>query len=33
VLIRFADDYVIFFTHERDARRVQAVLPKRYAHL
>jgi group II intron reverse transcriptase/maturase len=30
VLIRFADDYVIFFTHERDARRVQAVLPKRF---
>ena len=30
VLIRFADDYVIVFTHERDARRVQAVLPKRF---
>jgi group II intron reverse transcriptase/maturase len=30
VLIRFADDYVILFTHERDARRVQAVLPKRF---
>ena len=30
VLIRFADDYVIFFTYERDARRVQAVLPKRF---
>lgn len=30
VLIRFADDYGILFTHERDARRVQAVLPKRF---
>ena len=30
VLIRFADDYVILFAHERDARRVQAVLPKRF---
>jgi RNA-directed DNA polymerase len=30
VLIRFADDYVILFTHERDARRVQAVLATRF---
>lgn len=30
VLIRFADDFVILFSHERDARRVQAVLPKRF---
>jgi len=30
VLIRFADDYVILFTHERDAQRVQEVLPKRF---
>ena len=30
VLIRFADDFVMLFTHERDARRVQAVLPKRF---
>ncbi len=29
-LIRFADDYVILFTSERDARRVQTVLPKRF---
>jgi group II intron reverse transcriptase/maturase len=29
-LIRFADDYVILFTNERDARRVQTVLPKRF---
>jgi len=30
VLIRFADDFVMLFTHERDARRVQAVLPERF---
>jgi group II intron reverse transcriptase/maturase len=30
VLLRFADDYVILFTHERDARRVQEVLPSRF---
>jgi len=29
-LIRYADDAVIGFTHERDARRVLAVLPKRF---
>ena len=29
VLVRFADDVVILFANERDARRVQAVLPKR----
>lgn len=29
-LIRFADDFVMLFTHERDARRVQAALPKRF---
>jgi group II intron reverse transcriptase/maturase len=29
-LIRFADDYVILFEQERDARRVQAVLGKRF---
>lgn len=29
-LIRFADDYVILFANEGDARRVQAVLPKRF---
>jgi RNA-directed DNA polymerase len=29
-LIRFADDFVILFTLERDARRVQGVLPKRF---
>jgi RNA-directed DNA polymerase len=29
-LIRFADDFVILFGHERDARRVQAVLAKRF---
>jgi RNA-directed DNA polymerase len=29
-LIRFADDYVVLFTHERDALRVQAVLAKRF---
>jgi group II intron reverse transcriptase/maturase len=29
-LIRFADDFVILFTHEDDARRVMAVLPKRF---
>jgi RNA-directed DNA polymerase len=29
-LIRFADDFVIMFTHESDARRVLEVLPKRF---
>jgi RNA-directed DNA polymerase len=29
-LIRFADDFVILFTHESDARRVMEVLPKRF---
>lgn len=29
-LIRFADDFVILFSLERDARRVQGVLPKRF---
>jgi len=28
-LIRYADDFVIGFTHEEDARRVMSVLPKR----
>jgi group II intron reverse transcriptase/maturase len=31
VLIRYADDFVIVFAEERDARRVEAVLPKRLA--
>jgi len=30
-LIRYADDFVIGFTHEEDSQRVQAVLPKRFA--
>jgi len=30
-LIRFADDFVMVFTHEADARRVLAVLPARFA--
>jgi RNA-directed DNA polymerase len=30
-LIRYADDFVMGFSHERDARRVLAVLPKRFA--
>lgn len=30
-LIRYADDFVIIFAREDDARRVQAVLPKRFA--
>ena len=30
-LIRFADDFVIVFEYESDARRVHAVLPKRFA--
>ncbi|MCX4239065.1 group II intron reverse transcriptase/maturase [Paraliomyxa miuraensis] len=30
-LVRFADDFVILFEHEEDARRVQAVLAKRFA--
>jgi RNA-directed DNA polymerase len=29
-LIRYADDFVIVFTHEADARRVLEVLPKRF---
>ncbi len=29
-LIRYADDFVIGLTHEEDARRVMAVLPKRF---
>lgn len=29
-LIRYADDFVIMFTHEEDARRVMEVLPKRF---
>ena len=29
-LIRYADDFVIGFTHEDDARRVMEVLPKRF---
>jgi group II intron reverse transcriptase/maturase len=29
-LIRYADDFVIVFTHEEDARRVTEVLPKRF---
>ncbi len=29
-LIRYADDFVIGFTHEEDARRVMEVLPKRF---
>lgn len=30
-LIRYADDFVMVFTHEADARRVLEVLPKRFA--
>jgi hypothetical protein len=30
-LVRYADDFVIGFEHEDDARRVQEVLPKRFA--
>ena len=30
-LIRYADDFVIGFTRESDARRVQEVIPKRFA--
>jgi RNA-directed DNA polymerase len=30
-LIRYADDFVILFTREADARRVQEVLPKRFS--
>jgi len=30
-LIRFADDFVVVFEHESDARRVLEVLPKRFA--
>lgn len=29
-LVRYADDFVIGFEHEEDARRVQQVLPKRF---
>ena len=29
-LIRYADDFVILFSHEDDARRVMEVLPKRF---
>ena len=29
-LVRYADDFVIAFAHEEDARRVLAVLPKRF---
>lgn len=29
-LIRYADDFVVCFEHEEDARKVQAVLPKRF---
>ncbi len=29
-LVRFADDFVIGFQHEDDARRVMAVVPKRF---
>ena len=29
-LIRYADDFVILFTHEDDARRVMEVMPKRF---
>jgi hypothetical protein len=29
-LIRYADDFVILFTHEEDARRVREVLPNRF---
>lgn len=29
-LVRYADDFVILFTHEDDARRVHAVLPQRF---
>jgi group II intron reverse transcriptase/maturase len=31
VLVRFADDAIVLCTHERDARRMIAVLPKRFA--
>lgn len=31
VLIRFADDFVIVFSDEKDARRVEEVVPKRFA--
>jgi RNA-directed DNA polymerase len=30
-LVRYADDFVMVFEHERDARRVFEVLPKRFA--
>jgi group II intron reverse transcriptase/maturase len=30
-LVRYADDFVMVFTHETDARRVLEVLPKRFA--
>lgn len=31
MLVRYADDFAIAFTRESDARRVEAVLPKRFA--
>jgi len=31
LLVRYADDFVMVFEHEDDARRVQEVLPKRFA--
>jgi RNA-directed DNA polymerase len=30
IIVRYADDFVIGFEHERDARRVMDVLPKRF---
>lgn len=30
-LVRYADDFVLLFEHESDAKRVQEVLPKRFA--
>jgi group II intron reverse transcriptase/maturase len=30
ILVRYADDFVLVFEREADARRVQAVLPKRF---
>ena len=32
-LIRYADDFVMVFARERDARRVLEVLPKRFARV
>ena len=31
LLVRYADDFVLAFEHEEDARRVMGVLPKRFA--